>query len=492
MIRSLTIIVIGACLCGCAAPPVPEQQFRKNTGSMKLQIESPKNTFIVNESLTLTVRFTNEATAPMKVPQIADNRNAALTYKLKGPSAEDGYEFNYGSSADFVLPGDPEMVVLKSGSRLEELIDMVGYLPVWEPGEYSIVAQWEDIRSEPFVFTVEYPKALSAQVISDGWPINPGVMRIAFLTAAGDIYQGFYSETDGTDETPARSKFVHAGTAPADAVKSLTPLTNFDRASVFFSRFGWASEERIGFFEASADSSVSMETNGAAILGQALMREDGVVHLFTVNENQLSMFAVPRKNEGVPSMEWQLDLPFSLESGSSALGSPASGNQAGAAIVMNGNEGVILAAAINGELKTALFEELIILPDSQPALWIETDGTIRVSVIAESIEVANQIQLAEAVWYPGNPEAETNLGPKVEIMKEISGAAVAYAQGPSLLRRDWVVAVAGGKIVSSKAPSELRQFGTGPVMPIQIHARITESYVLVNNPKSVLYLNQLW
>ena len=184
---------------------------------MKLEIDSSKNRFIVKEALVFTVRIRNDSSAPVQTPQIADNRNVALTYELRGPSVGGGLRFHYGSAADFRLPGSPEVVTLNPGQTQEETVDMVGFVREWKPGRHEIVAHLDAAVSQPFAFTIVAPNVKSAQVLSDGWPVGRSPIRIAFLEGEGNLYQGFYSEPDGTDETPATSRFVYAVKASADA-----------------------------------------------------------------------------------------------------------------------------------------------------------------------------------------------------------------------------------------------------------------------------------
>lgn len=458
---------------------------------MKLEIESTKNRFILKESLVFDVRFRNDGSAPVETPQISDNRNVALTYELRGPSAGNGLRFHYGSAADFRLPGDPEMISVKPGEVQEDAVDMVGFVKEWKPGRHEIVAHWNNTESKPFPFTIVAPLVKSAQILSDGWPVHSDSIRIAFLEGEGNIYQGFYSEPTGTTETPATSRFVHAVSVPADAEQVLTPWTNFDRGSVFFSRFGWIGKQSVGMRESGGESTVEMGITGEKVIGPALMTKSGEVSIFLLKGRQLAMARLPRQGQGNPGVVWEVELPKEAASGNSALGLNATGNVAGAVVVIEDGESVSLAIADGGKLRTHKIDQAKLIAGSQPALWIGSDGGMRAMVIAAVPGVDNRIQLLEVIWAPRETDAKMTRGAEVAISGKLTAAAVVYAPFNGTLRRDWVVALEGGEVLSSRAHGEVRRFGSGPVIPLQLAARASETYLLVHHPVNVLALSLL-
>ena len=463
----------------------PTSPVRRNP--LQLEIHNPKDRFIIKEALAFTVVIRNTGTKPITVPKILDNRNKSLTYELGGPSVSGIYRFHYGSAADFQLPGGPAERTLAPGETMEDVVDIVQFVANWKPGQHAIRFRLGDVVSNAFNFTLEHAKVKSAQVLSDGPQMTPGMIRIAFLEDNGYIYQGFYSEADGTVETPATSKFVPAVKVPAAAQSTLVPWTNFDRASVFFSRFGWEQKGEIGVAEVPQAPPIELPLAGATVLHPALMVESGAMNLFLLRGQNLTLARIPHE-DGKPQNVWQCTLPGGGVAGGSALGPVASGSPLAAAVVIPHTEAISIAVVQDGKFRSHRFEKLHVLPNSTPAIAFAAGGEIRTSVVvADSADLKNAVIL-DLIWEAGKPEPRMSKSNPIPLTAKVSGASAVYAPVGEPPRRDWVIAFADGTVVSSREPQVHRHFGSGPVLPLQLAARQQQTYLLVNDPVEVLGL----
>lgn len=456
---------------------------------MELKISGSKNRFILKEALVFTVAIKNGGAAPIQVPATADNRNQALTYELSGPSVPAGLRFHYGPAAEFRLPGDPQMTTLAPGATQEDKVDVVNFVPIWTPGKHKIRIRLQAASSPDFEFEIVAGKVKSAQVLSEGAEISTGRINIAFLENNGTIYLGFYSEADGTVETPAESYFVPFGHPGESADASLLPWTNFNRGSVFFSRYAWLSGGVFAIQETKPEDRVTLPLDGASIAGPPLMVTSGVIQLFTFKGNQASLWSLPRT--GSPTKSWTVALPGVPIAAGAALGSKALGSPAAAVFVIPGKDELILALAQDGKIRQHKIEKHFALPKSVPAVALPAKDAIHVSLIAGADEKGEFLVPVEVIWHPDQKDPSVSIGGSFKPVKQYVEALSAYSPLGNPPRRDWVVALEEGEVISSRSRGVARKFGDGPVLPLQLAPRSQQTFLLVHKPAMLLDLEIL-
>jgi hypothetical protein len=466
--------------------------------ALKLHIESPKDRFIVKEQILVNIRIENTGAAPVSVPTITDNRNHALVYELTGPSVAAVHRFHYGLPGGG-LPGEAEPVLLQPGQSTEARLDLGVHLPLWKTGPHSLQIRLGDTVSPPFPFTLEMPVVRSAQVVSNGIESAPRSIRLAFLDSHGQIYLGFFDEPDGLGEGRPESSFVPAVQVSADAHSVLVPSSNFDRSSLFFSRYGWRSDAAVGIDEAPSKKRVQLDLAGAHALRPALLQHSGDVDVFLMEPARLTLARLPRPGAD-PSRLWSVGLPGRAMSGSAVIGSPAAGGPLAAVVVSAEGRGLAITLVQNERTRIMRFEGLTVLPECKPAVAFGAGGVLRTSVLVgqpATAEHPSRIGVLDLTWPAGADVLPVESGPSswVNLLppQQALAGVVVYAAHGAPPRRDWVLLLDNGTLVSSRRPGVPTPLAPShrPVRPLQLAPMERETYLLVHHPNNVLALQRL-
>ena len=195
---------------------------------------------------------------------------------------------------------------------------------------------------------------------------------------------------------------------------------------------------------------------------------------------------IARSLAGAAANVWNVTLPFAAADGR-------------VWITQNGTVTVILTAERSNNVSlflvqdgkvvaTTEIERAALVPQSEPALAISADGTLRASVLVADPDHKRTISIAGWEWKPGEAIAAPKREPAATLAQDPKAAAVIYAFAPGIPWRDWVILLGGDVIVTSRSPARPRLLEGSPILPLQLLPRAQTSYLLVKHPKEIVYL----
>jgi len=472
---------------------------------MVLELKLSKSKFILRESIKVEVVLRNTGASAADVAVVADNRNTALRYTLAGPSFEEPFAFSYGGPKVFRIPGDPAKETLGPGAELSTPITVQQYHKGWKTGKHTLRAEMGEVKSNTVEFEVLEPEVLSAEVLVDQAPSPTTFMRVLFLANAGKggpagIYQAFFPEVQPDVELTPEGNIMQ--TIPADPRARQVAgswTSGFDRSSLLFARFGWRGENGLlGVDE--FESQVTVQASGkSATVRPSYLTEAGDLIWMTLADREVSLWRVPRKEAGEPVQLWTLELPFQPSVSRFAYQAAEGGKAAGlfAAETLDGEEQVPCVEAVLVNLDGQIIDTLKaskakMIPQSEAGLWVSAKGDVRALLLLADPEDPRKLRVAEWVR-PHDTEPEKTVAaqekPAFEVPEDPIASAAIY--GPPLLsnpRRDWVVVLENGFLVTNRDPGNPRELEGQAVLPLQLLPRPQMTYLLMTHPAEVVYL----
>jgi hypothetical protein len=481
-----------ALLCCPAGIEAKGQEGPKRAGRkpMELELKIRKTQFIFKESLRVEVVIRNGGSAPVSVPAVADNRNLALSYHLTGPSVEKEFEFQYGRKDGMKLAGDPPLVSVPPGGQESTPITIEKRVKEWRPGPHTLRAtlDWkgEKLSSNTVSFEIIAPEVKSGQVIVDLIPSPSTRMRVLFMASAGGtnrLYQGFFAESRPGLETIPESNFVEALEVPAAGTDVTALWANFDREMIS-PRYVWLTGHTLSVQEFQS-APISFDLGDEKLLRPGLMNQDADALFVSWHGSHATLTRVPRK--GSPSKVWETTLPSPAAAGRVWI---TSAGVVTAVFAAEHSGTVSLYLVQDGKvIATAAIPKAALLPQSEPGLTIQNDGTIRTSVLVADPENRRAISIVD--WR--SSRAEPNAEPKRLIVANLpqdpKAAAVIYAfAAAGEPRRDWVILYGSDIVITDRNPARPRMLNGTAILPLQLLPRPQMSFLLVRHPKDIVDL----
>jgi len=455
---------------------------------MKIGMSLDGDRFLARESILLQVSLENASGGPVDVPNPEDLRNPQYRYRVQGPAYPHGHVFE--PRVKLPDPNSPGLLKMGPGEQLQAQLPLNVMFSFKQPGTYALTAQyeWGGQRQSfgPISFVIEAGTLKSARVMADFGFQKPNLQRVLGLVGHSPrLYQFLFHEPRAAEI--AMLEMMRGSAAPADAAQALAPCTNFNRADVFFARFGWQSPAAVGLESVPEGGSAKAAlAGGAAPVTPALMTEDGDAAVFTHTGSSVSLvrFPMPRKGAAPDGhVQWTVQAPGEIRAAAAALGPQprnelyaltVSAKQSGAqATVFEGEKGNHRTVDVDGR----------ILPDSEPALWVDERGTVNAAVLLAEDEARRRVFLAELVWEGGNGHGKVTRHPAAEIPGNFRAAAVTYSVAPGRPPRlAWLVLLEDWRVVTNLSGEAYRTART-PLVPLQMLAMSGTTYLLVADPE---------
>ncbi len=464
---------------------------------MEFELKLEKTRFILRESIKVEVVFRNTGRSPVQAPSPSDNRNKALRYTLSGPSFPSPFSFDYGGSNTLRMPGDPEMETLQPGEESSTPITIERYWKDWKVGKHTLRAALEGVgEAKPLEFEILEPEVLSAQVLTDASARPSTFMRALFLARTGPgapptLYQAFFPEAEPDVETTPEGNIVEAGVADSRAKQVTGAWTNFDRSSVLFSRFGWSSPNGlVGIQEFKGTAIVETGPNVRQVR-PAIMNQQGDVFWLGFAGRQASLWRIPRPGGQPPGRVWTSELPFVPAASRFTVSSLASGSKQIAGFLAQEGETVraVLIGGDGTQISTILLaENAVLTANAEPGLSIDDELTVRLSVLVSDPKDPKALRVVE--WSRKATESEYSLrsSPAFTVPRQVEAAGVVYSSPGVAPRRDWLVLLSDGTIVTNRDPGRPRAIEGKAVVPLEFLPRPQMTYLLATHPKEVVYL----
>jgi hypothetical protein len=458
---------------------------------VEIKLRVAKSRFLEKESLPVTVVIANNGSAPLQVPEVSDRRNRAIKYTLRGGTYPDGITFDYGGKKPF--PGSPPTHSLPPGQVLENAIPLEQMVPLG-PGVFEISASIElndgvKAQSEPISFTIGNLAIRSAEIMPDIGSQSTSLIRVLVLEGTAGhrmLYQAFFSEGRPDLGEIRLRNLVGAPPAPARAETTLAAATNFVRASLFFSRYGWSGGGAIGFEDSPKGVSVAFDLGGATVVRPALMTETGDVDVYLLRGADFRLRRFPRGSNDSREIA-RGTLPGTPTAACAALGQHSSALITAAQI---GNDVHVIVNELGKPAKTLVVTNADLPRSSRPAAAYDHDGGIRAAIVLTENKAHKRAFVADFDF--GTAGNKLQRSSTYEISEPIQAAAVAYQITESRKpRRDWAILLTDSTVVSSRNPGTPFELSGKPVLPLQLLSMSEMLYLLALDEKELLKMNML-
>jgi hypothetical protein len=154
----------------------------------------------------------------------------------------------------------------------------------------------------------------------------------------------------------------------------------------------------------------------------------------------------------------------------------------------------LILVAGPGEPRVLKMPGAHLLPQSEPALRIASDGHVNASVLVAIDADLHRIATADVTWPPGNETGDFALKMATTLATAPQAAATTYSvapEGGAVPRRDWVILLADGTVAGNRFPNTPRHLTGEPVRPLELLGMSQLPYLLVHDADTVLRLQGL-
>ncbi len=462
---------------------------------MKIRMSLEGDRFLARESILLRVGLENTSTAMLEIPDPEDVRNPQFSYTITGPAYPLGLTFQPRISLP--NPNAPATLKMGPGEKLEAQLPLNLMFRFSEAGTYTLTAhyEWSGQREDfgPISFAIETGTLKSARIMADDG--LQSAARVRVLGLAGDpprLYQFFFQEA-----RPAEThmiEMIRAATAAPNAGQALAPWTNFDRSELLFARFGWQGTGEIGFETGlRAKGSTMAAPLDSTVIHPALMTEDGSITVFTHTPASVSMASFPAPVKGGVTSAGRVQrtrpTPEPTRAAAAALG-PRPQNLV-CAITVSENDRGVKVTRFDGDgdhgAPAAEVENARILPNSEPALWVDSRGGITAAILLAENSLYRRVFLAEVVWNDVNDSPKVTRRTPIELPRDSRASAVTFSVTQTRPpRMNWVILMEDGSLLTDRSPSAPYHPLRRPLLPLQLLGMSSSTYLLVESPEDYL------
>ena len=484
-------------------------QTKKNgAAKVEIKLKFPKSDYVLSEDIEMTVAVTNSTSAAVEIPNPFYRDNWQPVYTITGPSYPQGHTFSFRSIALNDRRPEPEDVPLVTvnlapGETLAKDVPLHQWAPVKESGAYEIVAKlnWKglSIQSAPALFNVGSPKVMSTSVGVDvGAASTPGewVEWLHDDAAGRNVYTALFQRphVDVRGYKPfSIAPLIQAGSQATDL---LSPWTNYNRQAELAKWRVWREGSALVALATGLKKPQKLELGNAprSIVRPALMTSDGVLDVFAVDASGrlvLGRFDAPNfRGDSKPAhILWELPIPHTVSSARTAL-SPQNRGSDRCVLLVGETDGGLTASYLNahdgskpGSWVTARIEKAKSIPNSEPALRIDSDGAAHAAIPFQTETL--QLAIADLRFEPdGKLSGEPKLTELAQLGKRPTAAAAGYVVAATgAMRRDWVVLFENGSVSYTARAAKARRLPSTPAMPLQLVALDAGTYLLTIDSK---------
>jgi hypothetical protein len=484
-------------MCG-GSPSIDTRPAAPRSVPVEVSVRLNKSRFIEKELVPLTVVLKNTGGSPVGVPAIADGRNRAITYTLRGPNYTAGVTFDYRGIAARPVDGDAPSETIAPGDSVESNIP-VEQLARLAPGEYELTARFaangSTSEAPPVHFQISKPAIRDAKLMLDVGAQNPMLIRVLVLDGEGEqqrLLQAFFRETRSDLGETALTNLVEAVPAPADARATLPTWTNFMRGQLLYSRFAWQGEGVVGVETNPPRGSARAPIKGVAV-EPALMSNQGDVDVFAVDGTRFTLNRFARAGSGAEAI-----ANGTLPEGTAmhtAVGGPAALPDARAlvSVVQVGANVEVIVNAQGQPARRAIVANAFVLPESRPAGRYRPDGVLDVACVLAEDREHRRVFAADIEFPAGAAEPASHRSEAYTLAAPYKASAAAYdaTSTAARARRDWVVLLGNGSAMVSRTPLEPVAVSGRPVLPLQLLSMSQVAYLVVHDDETVLKLEPL-
>ena len=483
---------------------------------MKITLTCSKRVFIRPEEVLARLSVVNDGAEPITIPHPFRSGSGQPRFQIKGPEYPVGRAFALGEPAGRRGhdPGggarrgrEPEMVTLGPGEAREGDAALDDWLRDAEPGRYEVVAEltWKTLRAQSAPVEVAM-EALSVRAAAIGVDVGSPRASDVFLSwmHAGEDRSAVFSALcteemeHGAHYDPPAGRLV-AGCA-ADARDLLVPWTNGDRKADAHDWRAWREGATLLALASGASEPVRLDLGAPPdrIIRPALMGPSGDLDVFAIGaggrELLRARFPAPQPPDGAPARPPSVErvaLEAPPASGRAALAPRTLGSRPHVALVTDrpgagGVEVRLFGADAGGALRqiaAALVPDVHVMASSRPGLRIDEDGFVHASMLYLRDIAARRAGVADVTFGPDGEAREVSWNGFGALSGVPVAASLVYSVTPARpVRRDWVVLLEDGSVVTSRSPDEPQVLPGKPARPLELLPLARGTYILVIDP----------
>jgi hypothetical protein len=469
---------------------------------VELKIDLGQQRFITKESMVMRVLIHNTGTTAVAAPDPENNRNTQPSYTVTGPSYPKGHTFHFRQ----IAIGDPNpakqqeagaMITIAPGETREAALPLEQLVRFTQPGKHTLAASIEiagqKVESAPVEFTIEAPDIRSMQFLADDGFQTSNPIRVLCLVGAPPnqrLYQAILREDRPDLGEVGLAKMISVAPADPKATALIGPWANHNRMESLLNRFGWQAGAVLGIegLAGSPGLRFTLPEIPSPLIRPALMSDSGDVDVIVLRANagSLAMIRFPIARAGAEArIVWTLPLAAPPVAARAAIGPRSAGSRRNAILIVpDGSTGSkMILVESGGDQATPVLREGVLpdatpLPGAEPAIMVDSDGTIHASAIF--VEGANQrnVFVADIKWPPGSGAASPSRGKTFKLPGTPRSAQVTYSVTSKSPRREWLVLLQDGSVVFSGSPNRPRKVDGSPALPLDLVAMSQMTYLL--------------
>ena len=242
----------------------------------------------------------------------------------------------------------------------------------------------------------------------------------------------------------------------AKATNPFCPWINFDRTAAPKFWHGWREGSAVVAFsdDEPGPRMFDLGSTKAQIVQPTLMSRSGDLDVLVLGEDRrtLRLISFPPQPESSPSVVWGLELPE--EAGAVRLGigpESAGGVRVAVAISQSGLKLAIRLIRIgpkSAEISPPSFvDNAFALPDSEPAVSVAPDGSVKVAVLLATHPGRRSVAVAE-LTASGEGKRQVTVSDTVKVQAAVVRTWIAYQVTPDgPLALTWLIRTADGSVL---------------------------------------------
>ena len=476
--------------------------------------------YTAGEPIYVTLSLRNTGTAAVRVPRPNSKLNWQPVFTISGPGPADRtvVDFRRGIHRDVSLESPSnstaDLLDLAPGATWEGVLEVEDLAPIEKPGSYRLqaVLEWDGSRVESNVAAFAFGHFAAREISLGLWGNPPGSSIVAvWLQAGGDgqtVLEEQFKERGGEDPQMTRSGVARRASVSSNALNPVTQNAPYGLLEDVFRWAFWRAGGKLYGLPTvlSEPLELVLPAGVDSVLSPALLDRSHAADLYLIagpaesRHLLVARFTDPMEpGAEPPRVLGEIALPALAV----AVASDPSGKgdrRHIAAVAVRGRVVRFYHLAYAGAALPAQFtirdieasEDLRSLPDSPPAVFVESDGSARVSMVVRSTKVEARCLLGEARFGAGAESPGTLT--TVELPQRASATRIGYFQengGP--LRRDWAAWTADGSLyeLGEGGRPRLARSHLAPGQPRQLVVLRERSYILETSPTAGVMLNPL-
>jgi hypothetical protein len=433
---------------------------------MKLELILPRDFYLTGENVDVDVRLTNTGTVAIDVPTLDSRQNPQPVYSLRGPSYPDGLTFNFRDLRSGAAPSpgqEPSLHRLVPAATMETGFVLNSIKPISEPGEYTVAARidWGDWSAEaaPVKFRVEKATFVESSLGVDAYSRSTRTFRAVWLSDSGG--RRLLGESFFYEKRPDLGEVKLTGTriirpVGAKATNPFCPWINFDRTAAPKFWHGWQEGSTVAAFSDDEPGPRTFDLGSAKthIVQPTLMSRSGDLDVLVLGEDRrtLRLINFPPQPELSPSVVWSLELPEEAVAVRLGIGPEAAGGvRVAAAVSQSGLKLAIRLIRIgpkSAEISPPAFvDSAFAFPDSEPAVSVTPDGSVKVAVLLATHPARRSVAVAE-LTASGDGKRQVSVSDVAKVQAVVVRTWIAYqvaSDGP--LSLTWLIRIADGTVL---------------------------------------------